>query len=115
VDRDSDEAIDALKRIARYDFSRDGGARFRAIRKLGERIEALEKRKDWDGLSMLYRESRNQHIRRSVVECLCPYLDELETRGEVDALLAISDLREDLKDDADAALRRIETKDLSEH
>jgi hypothetical protein len=111
ADRGSEDAVPALKRIVRYDFSRDGGARFRAIRRLGDRLEDLESRKDWDCLSMLYRESRNLKIRRSVVERLSRHLEELEAAEEVDGLLAVSDMNESLREAAEAAVRRIESSE----
>jgi tetratricopeptide (TPR) repeat protein len=105
---DNEDALAALKRIVRYDFSPDAGARFRAMRRLSERTETLESRKDWDTLSMLYRESRSANTRRDVAERLSRYLDELEAAGDVDSLLAVADVRADLRDEAEAAVRRIE-------
>ena len=109
ADGGSDEALNALLRIVRYDFSKDAGARFRALRRLGERIDRLEARRDWHALSTIYRETKNASIRRTICERLSNYLEELEAAGASDALLAVSDMCPQLRDLAEAALKRIET------
>jgi hypothetical protein len=102
------DALEALLRVVRYDFSRDSSARIRALRRLGERIELLEARQDWHALSLLYRESRNSTLHREVTNRLANHLEELEEEEAVDALLAVADMRADLRARAEEAVRRIE-------
>lgn len=102
------DALEALLRIVRYDFSKDSAARIRALRRLGERIEQLEARKDWNALALLYRESRNANVHREVASRMANHMEELEEEGAVDALLAVADMRSDLRVEAEEAVRRIE-------
>ncbi len=109
ADASSEDALDALLRIVRYDFSTEGGARLRALRRLGERVERLESRADWEGLALLYRESKNTAVHRRVADTLAAHLEEIVAVGAADALLPIADLRQDLQDTAERALRQIES------
>jgi hypothetical protein len=107
-DNGREDALEALLRIVRYDFSRDSSARIRALRRLGERVQRLEDRKDWNALALLYRESRNATLHREIASLLGRHMEELETEGAVDALLAVADMRADLRAQAEEAVRRVE-------
>ncbi|MBW3624490.1 MAG: hypothetical protein KY468_13875 [Armatimonadetes bacterium] len=110
-DQGREDALEALLRIIRYDFSPDSSARIRALRRLGERLDRLEARKDWNALALLYRESRNATVHREVTARLAKHIEELEEEGAVDALLAVADLLPDHRARAEEAVHRIESSD----
>lgn len=108
ADQEVEGALEALFRVARYDFTPNAHASFRALRRLGERIPLIERRRDFDGLVFLYHYCRSRRIQNLVVQTLGKYIEELAQRPHEDALLVLTEGPPELAEIAEELLDALE-------
>jgi len=102
-------ALDCLKRLARYDFSVHGYAQFRAIQRLALVMDYMAELEDFDGLVLLYNQTRSSKTRDAVVRLLEKAMPRILEVGHFDALHLLADSSSPLAPEAEDALQALES------
>ncbi|HEY3282767.1 MAG TPA: hypothetical protein VGN26_10870 [Armatimonadota bacterium] len=109
VDRGEPGAMDALQRLARYDFSKHGYSQFHAIRRLGERAASLVQARDVDGLVLAFNLTKNPNTRQSILAFFAGNLEWLHEEEHLDALHLLLEFEPALAQEAEALILRLES------
>jgi hypothetical protein len=104
-------ALDALKRLVRYDFSIHGYAQFRAIQRLALAIDIMAESEDFDGLVLLFNQTRSQRTKDAVIQRLTQLFPKAVETRHADALYILAEFGGPISQTAEDALERIENEE----
>ncbi|MGQ9523320.1 MAG: hypothetical protein ACUVTZ_00630 [Armatimonadota bacterium] len=103
-------ALDALKRLVRYDFTVHGYSQFRAVQRLALAVDLMAEAEDFDGLVLLFNQTRSRRTKDAVIQRLTELMPRaIETR-HADALYILAEYGGPVALEAEEALERIENE-----
>lgn len=101
-------ALDALKRLARYDFTVHGYSQFRAVQRLALTVDLMAEAEDFDGLVLLFNQTRSQRTKDAVIRRLTDLMPRAIEIEHADALYILAEYGGPVAPEAEEALEKIE-------